>query len=144
MYENPPLPSAQAVPESIDVLRLARALRFALGVIVLGFAAYSIQANFSMRNYAQIFKDMLGEGPGSELPPLTVFVLAAQTPLLLLSAATPIVCVAQMFSRKVIPSIYILGIAGLVMMVQTALLYFAVALPFMEIMRRLNGGPAGA
>jgi hypothetical protein len=89
------LPPAPADPH---LLRVAYAIRFAIGIIVLGLCYFNLRTTINIGHFSSIFRDMLGTKP---LPPLTTFVLRNHTLLFLLSILTPAIALVTLASPKV-------------------------------------------
>ena len=130
-------PNSDSQPPDIDVRQLAYAVRFALAVIVLGVSYFAMKSSMAIDNFATIFKDMLG---GKPLPVATQYVLQGRVFLVCLAYLIPIVVLGALFSRRVVASIYVIGVAGLVAVIETISLYQALSSPLFEIVRQMGGG----
>ena len=80
--------------EAVDALQLARAVRFALVSILLGFSYLSIRGCQSFSGFEQIYKDMLN---GRPLPTLTRFVLGAAPLYVATSILVPLLAISTLF-----------------------------------------------
>jgi hypothetical protein len=125
--------------ETPDVIRLARAVRFVLVCTQLGFAIYCLRSSFQIEILGQIIKDMLGEN--TQLPVATRIVLSAEWLFIGLSVILPTISFLQLFSRKVIQSIYVIGITSLALVIESVVLHIAMSSPWLEVVKRLSAGP---
>lgn len=122
---------------AIELLPLARAIRFAFVALVLCFSYLSICSSLSIHNFEQIFYDMLG---GKPLPAITTFVISARLALLALSYLVPLFAVATLFMRRLAASFYLLGGLLVVTTVQFFLVYHALFAPLFQIISQMQGG----
>lgn len=124
---------------SIDVQKLARAVRFAMVGIVLGLSYFSIRGSFSISAYETLFSDMLSN---TKLPDLTIFVFSTARIQIICSVAIPALALATLFSRRYARSFYVLGALGIFTMVQGIIILNATLLPLFEIIKRIQGVPS--
>lgn len=108
--------------EVINVWQLARAIRFALVVIVLGLSYLSFRSSFAIDGFSQIFTDMLS---GRPLPRLTVIVIGARSLFVAVSILVPLAALGTLFLRNLVRSFYFIGALGLVTLVQFIILTMA-------------------
>jgi hypothetical protein len=126
-------------PKSADIEALARAIRFALVLTVIGLSWLNIRAAWSIGAFRLLFLDMIGEKP---FPPLTVFVMQFHLPLLWLSFLLPGCAVATAFVKISPRQFYALGAVGLVTGLEAALLYDALFAPIKLLITSMAGNPA--
>ena len=95
--QTPPMstPEPLVTPAPPDFLAIAKAIRFAFGIIVLILCFLNLKATLSIGRFDQLFMDMLGRRP---LPTLTVFVLKNRGFLSLLSLALPLITLVTLAS----------------------------------------------
>jgi len=96
--------------DAIDFLKLARAIRFALVAMVIGFSYLGLRASLVIKGFGKIYEDMLGRD--ERLPVLTTFVLNARFLFVTISILIFIIAVATLFSRRLVRSVYIIGVVG--------------------------------
>ncbi len=125
--------------EVTDFLRVARAARFAMVCIVLGFSCITVRMTSNIHNFETIFTDMLGDG--AKLPALPLFVLHTQTLLNVLARGIPVVCIAALFMRDIARSFYLLGTLAIASIIMWFVISTAVSLPLNEIISRMSGVP---
>jgi hypothetical protein len=126
----------------VNVLQLARSIRFALVTIVVAFSYLSIRSSLSIGHFQQIYMDMLG---GRPLPSLTVLVINARPVFVLLSLFVPFATVATLFLRSLTASFYVIGSLGFLTIVEFIVLYHGLSAPLTQIisgMSSMSGGPA--
>lgn len=129
-------PEQPPPPVERNFVRLAYAIRFAFGIIVLAICYFNLRTTMNIGRFSSIFRDMLGTKP---LPALTTLILQSHTLLLLLSILLPAIVVVTMASRKVTRSFYILGIVGLITIVQLSVTTQGLMGPFAQIIAGLSG-----
>jgi hypothetical protein len=124
----------------IDVLQLARAMRFALVFLVVGLSYFSVRASLAIGNFAAIFRDMLGNRP---LPPFTIFVLGFRDEFIAVSIFVPLAVIGTLFSRRFVWSFYIIGTLGIITLVEFIILYHGLSAPLGEIITSMGGQADG-
>jgi hypothetical protein len=133
-----PIPSNQPGPR--ELMRLGRATRFAIVCVVVGLSYLAIRSCLGIPKFVRIFSDMLGEA--ERLPAITALVIRGQSVLLALSYCIPAAAVGLLFMRDVARSLYCLGILILISIVTSAVVIFAMYLPMMTIIEKIQGpGP---
>ena len=126
--------TTETVPS--DTARLGGATRFALTCVVLGFSYLSIRGCLVIPNFQVIFQDMLGSE--TSLPWITKFVLSCRLVFLAVSIGIPVLGIALLFSRDIARSLYFLGAAMLVIVVECIVLYHALSAPLMNIITKMQ------
>jgi hypothetical protein len=135
---NDPIPSNQ--PEAPELASIGRAMRFAIGCVVVGVSWLAINSCLNIPRFGLIYSDMLGEN--EHLPWLTRFVLGAYPVLLVLSICIPVAAIALLFTRNVVRSLYCLGVLVLVSIVECVVVIYAKYLPLITIFERMQStGP---
>jgi len=131
---NPP--STEPGSQTIAV---ARAVRFGFTAIVLGMSYPNIRLALGLHRFGVIYQDMLG---GDQTFPLvTRLILWTQPFLVTLSILIPLAAILTLFVGRLSRSIYITGVLLLVVFLQVFSTWHAVAAPFLEIIRRMQGEP---
>ncbi|MEP6669659.1 MAG: hypothetical protein ABJF10_10930 [Chthoniobacter sp.] len=125
-------------PNTIDILQLARAIRFALVSIVLGLSYFSLRVTLTIEGFEQIFRDMLG---GRALPWLTVLILRGRLLFLGVSILVPTLAIGSLFNSQVVRSFYLIGGLGLLTVLQFVVLYHGLTAPLLEIIKAMGGNP---
>ena len=128
-------PAKTPPQETIDILKLGRAIRFALVAIVLALSYVSLRSSLSIGSFSRLFAEMLG---GRPLPALTLLVLNAGPVFVAVSVFVPVAALATLFLRSLIESFYIIGALGFVSIAQCIIIYQALAGPLSVIVRGLN------
>jgi hypothetical protein len=131
MNQAEPIPP----PNGIDVLKLARAIRFALVSIVLGLSYLSLRSSLSIGPFERIFHDMLG---GKPLPFITQVVIYARPLIVAVSVLVPIITFATLFFRNLIASFYTIGILGFVTIVQFIMCYCGLIAPLTAVIKAMG------
>jgi hypothetical protein len=125
-------------PSSMNVADLARAVRFALAALVVGLSYFSISGSLGIQGFGAIYNDMLN---GRPLPMFTEFILRARPLFVASSVFVPVAAVALLFSRRLIPCIYIIGVLGLLSLGQIVALYYWLMLPLFDIISSMSAVP---
>jgi hypothetical protein len=136
MEDNPIHPPS--LRDGSGVLELARATRFALVCIVLGLSYFAIRASLNIQTFMRVFEDMLGSS--SQLPTLTIAVFKARYVFVGISFAVPALCLGLLFVRNVPRAIRLIGVAALVVIAKSIVLYNALSAPLAEIVKRMQSG----
>ena len=132
------IPTTPASPEPLDLLKLARAIRFAFAMLVLGLSYFAIRISLTLGNFKQIFYEMLGD---ADVPAFTGFVMDARVPLAVISMLVPVLVIASLFMQNLRRSFYLPGILGLLTLTQFVLLTYATFSPLQTIITKFN--PSG-
>ena len=119
-----------------EVIRLARAIRFAFVSILLGLSYLNVRSSLSIPAFDQLFHDMMN---GKPLPVLTKFVISASFLLNVLNLLIPLVIIGTLFSHRFIACFYLLGVLALVIMAELLLLFYALSGPLFQIVTGLQG-----
>ena len=129
----------QQIPpeETIDVAQLARAIRFAFVALVGSISYFSIRTSLTIPAFRAIFSDMLN---GKPLPLITEWVLSTAPMFAAFSIVVPIVAIATLFSRNFVRSFYILGGLAIFSVIQFVIVYQAMSLPLVEIIKSMGTG----
>ena len=80
-----------------DVRSLAIGVRAVVGGFTIMLSIFSIRAAFLIRYFQEVFQDAL---PGKPLPPFTLFIIWARTPLIILSIVLPILALLILFTVR--------------------------------------------
>lgn len=123
-----------------DFHRIARATRFAVACLVFGISYVTARLSLSIPSFEVMLQDMLGDY--AKLPVLTTFVLNAHTLLVVLSLCIPVACACTFFTHDIARSIYLLGALALIAIVECIVIFNALSLPLIEIISRMQSGPA--
>ena len=126
--------------DALFIVRLARAFRCTLVVIVLGVSSISFHATLSIWGFDRIFADMLG---GRPLPMLTILVLKARLLFVAVAVLVPIVAVATLFMRGIIGSFYIIAVLMFVTVAELITIYCAMGAPLVQIISAMGGTAGG-
>jgi hypothetical protein len=130
--------SPQTSKPTLDVVKLARAIRFSLVAIVIGLSYFPIRISLNIHAFEQIFTDMLG---GKPLPALTLFVLKARAGFIVVSFCVPLIALATLFFRNVLSSFYILGVLTLIPTIECVVLLHGCFAPLFQIISSMSGAP---
>ena len=122
--------------ETSDLIRLSRAIRIALPVIVVGASFINIPFALWLGPVKNIYNDMLG---GQALPALTESVIHFQTGLVSMAFAIPVVALGTIFLRSPIRGIYCSGACILAVFFELMILCIAMALPFVQLDWGMSG-----
>lgn len=131
------IPTPPATSEPIDVLKLARAVRFAIAMLVLGLSFFAIRMSLTLGNFQQIFYEMLGD---TVIPPLTEIAMSARVFFVAVSLFVPVLVIASLFMQNLRRSFYLLGILGLLTIIEFVFLTYATFSPLQTIITRFNPG----
>ena len=80
-----------------EVRSLALGVRAVVGGFTIMFSIFNVRAAFLIRYFQQLFQDAM---PGKPLPPLTLFIIWARTPLIVLSFLLPILTLLILFTVR--------------------------------------------
>ena len=131
---NDPIPSNQPAPP--DLMRIARATRFAFACVALGFFYLTLDSWLSISKFERIYTDMLGEN--ERLPTITTFVFRTKTVVLALIICNAVAAIAVVFIRDIVRSLYGLGILILVSIVEYVVLWHAKIAPLIKIIEKMQ------
>ncbi len=129
-------PVPDSPPDLISVRQLANAIRFIFYAVVLGLSSVAIVLCMSISDFEGIFKDMLN---GKPLPLVTQFLLMGRPFLVAASFLVPVGATATLLSRRVVLSLYILGVLGFVAIAESAFLYAGLFAPLVGILKEMGG-----
>jgi hypothetical protein len=122
----------------VDLTAMVRAFRFAFVCMLLGDCCFDILSTLGIDKFRVLYADMLG---GKPLPAITVFILRFQTLFVVLSIGVPVCALATLVSRKLIRSIYILGVLAFFIFTESGLLFYGLIVCPLERMIALIGSP---
>jgi hypothetical protein len=133
--DPPPLPL-----ETVNLLGLARAVRFAFVALVVVLSYFNIRLSFGIPNFMAIVMDMLN---GKPLPPLTMMVIKLSGLFMAVSVLIPVAALATFLMQGVVRSIYILGVLQFIAVVQIIVLYQALMGPLFRIISTMSEMASG-
>ncbi len=127
--------------ETISPDAVARAVRFGFVALILALSYPNIQRALDIEIYQQIWSDMLS---GTPLPWATVFVIKAQPLLFAVSILLPLLTLATLFISRLATSLYLCSVLLVLTLTQLFFTWHAITAPVYEVVKRMQGGAAGA
>jgi type II secretory pathway component PulF len=127
---------SQTLKPPLDVLQLAKAIRFAFAMFIVCIGYFSIRSSLSIPGFEQIFKDMLG---GKQLPPSTALLIHASSIVVAVSFLVPLCAIVSLFNRDLIKSFYLLGTLAIITLVEFVWISHALFAPLMMIISSMQG-----
>lgn len=120
----------------LELVRLSRAVRFALAAIVVGLSYPNIHCALGIDKFRQIYVDMLG---GKPLMPATALILQFQPLFVALSILFPVAAIVTIFIPGTTRAIYIAGFLVLAIFAQLFFQWFSLTEPLFSIIRAMGG-----
>ena len=111
-------------------LSIARAIRFAFVVLILGLSALAVHSAMRIHWFEALFSDMMA---GKPLPLITRFVLQYQLAVQIVVITIPVCALLTLLDRKLARAFYVLGVLVAVVLVGTAMLHLALLVPLQEV-----------
>jgi hypothetical protein len=132
-----PIPDNETPKQfSPEINATARAVRFAIAVILFGLSYVSIRASFGFGGFEDV---LTGMGMTNKtLPALTTFIFAVRPELIFVSIAVPLAALACFWDQNVTRSIYNLGRLTLLTIVQLILLYDGLCGPLVKLIANVS------
>jgi hypothetical protein len=124
-----PIPNTDAAKQSSsEIIDVARAVRFAISVILFGLSYVSIRISFGLGGIEQVL-----DGMGMALPAITSFIITARPALMFVSIVIPLAALACFWDTNVTRAIYNLGRLSLLNIIQLILLYHGFSAPLVKM-----------
>ncbi|MDQ6631306.1 MAG: hypothetical protein M3Y82_06065 [Verrucomicrobiota bacterium] len=127
MNEDKPIPS------TIDIEKVACAIRFALVAIVVMLSYLPIRCSFSIAAMKEVFQRI-----GQPVPPLTELVIRFSSFLIVSSLVIPLAAVATLFIRNSVRAFYCLAGLALVTMVHLVFTYEGLVAPIFLLLDQMG------
>ncbi len=129
-----PIPDTDATKQSLSkIIEVARAVRFAIAVILFGLSYVSIRISFGLVGIEQVL-----DGMGMALPAITSFIITARPAFMFVSVLIPLAALACLWDANVTRSIYNLGRLSLLNIVQLILLYHGFSAPLVKMVTNVT------
>ena len=124
-----PIPDTDNTKQSSsDIIEVARAVRFAIAVILFGLSYVSIRISFGLGGIEQVL-----DGMGIALPAITSFIITARPALMFASVLIPLAALGCFLDSNVARSIYNLGRLCLLVIIQLILFYHGFSAPLVKM-----------
>src|SRR5204862_392334 len=95
-----------------------------------------VLAAFSIGKFEKVFEDLLGTG--TALPGLSILVLEYRGLFVGVSLAVPVGCIALLFNRDTVRSLYWLGLLLLTAIAEVLIVVIALFLPLATIVEKMQ------
>jgi len=123
-----------------EVRSLALGVRAVVGGFTLMLSMISIHAAFVIRDFQKLYAEAL---PGEAMPPSTLFILWARTPLIILSIILPLLALVILVSvRSHKTALFLVAIIMVAVLVQMNLTCSYLMEPLIHIDMGMPGVPA--